>query len=458
MTPANQDRRLLIIEDDADVGSRLKQCFDGYAAVVVGRDAAMIALRQQEPQVVLAAGMVPGFETLRRILELAPATKVIVLTDSHDRQCAVKAVAAGAWDFCERPVDAEVLRMLVDRAFQIAALEQRMERLHGSSALEGFEGMIAVDRAMQGVCRTIEKIAPAQVSVLILGESGTGKELLARAIHNRSGRASKRFIAVNCAAIPEPLLEAELFGHESPAAPGSPVPGKIEQAHGGTLFLEEVGDLPLALQARLLRFLQNKAIERTADRGEISVDVRVVAAASRSLEARIQEQRFRHDLSLRLGEVVVNVPPLRERPGDILPIAQATLVRHSRSQGLPRRGFTDDAAQMLTVHNWPGNVRELENKVKVACLLGDDPLITAGDLGLASGAGIGLPLNLKEVRNRAERDAVSRAMAASTANISRAAEMLGVSRPTLYDLLARHELGPADRRESTGIHVAGGAA
>jgi two-component system, NtrC family, response regulator len=295
--------------------------------------------------------------------------------------------------------------------------------------------------------------------VLILGESGTGKELLSRAIHNLSGRAAKRFIAINCAAIPEQLLEAELFGYEKGAFTGAvkTTPGKIEYADGGTLFLDEIGDMPLPLQAKLLRFLQNKVIERVGGRQEISVDARIVSATNQNLELQIAEGRFRQDLFYRLGEVTVNVPPLRERPGDILAIAHATLTRSAKTQGKTRRGFTDDALQMLTSHNWPGNVRELENKVKVACLLGDDPMVSAADLGLASGGGLGLPLNLKEVRNRAERDAVGRSMAASAGNISRAAELLGVSRPTLYDLLARHELMPAERRDLPGAVISGGA-
>jgi two-component system NtrC family response regulator len=461
-------QRLLIVEDDAALRAQLKWSFEGYeVSFAENRQQAIAALRLHEPQVVLqdlglppdAEGTVEGFATLAQILELAPATKVIVVTGNHDRDSAVKAVAAGAWDFYEKPVDADVLRLLVSRAFHIAQLEQEVVQLRKQAQPEIFEGIIAVDRPMQTVCRVIEKVAPAEVAVMILGESGTGKELLSRAIHNLSGRASKRFIAINCAAIPEQLLEAELFGYEKGAFTGAvkTTPGKIEYADGGTLFLDEVGDMPLPLQAKLLRFLQNKVIERVGGRHEIPVDARIVSATNQNLEQQIREQRFRQDLFYRLGEVVVNVPPLRERPGDILAIAHATLVRQAKIQGKTRRGFTDDALQMLTAHNWPGNVRELENKVKVACLLGDDPMVSAADLGLASGTSLGVPLNLKEVRNRAERDAVGRAMAASAGNISRAAELLGVSRPTLYDLLARHELAQADRRDLTGAEIAGGA-
>lgn len=461
-------KRLLIVEDDAALRAQLKWSFEGYELYFAeNRQQAIAALRQHEPQVVLqdlglppdAEGTSEGFATLREILALAPQTKVIVVTGNHDRDSAVKAVAAGAVDFYEKPVDADVLRLLVSRAFHIAHLEGEVERLSHPGGVSDFEGIIAVDRAMLGVCRIIEKIAPSDVAVLILGESGTGKELLSRALHNLSGRAGKRFVAINCAAIPEQLLEAELFGYERGAFTGAvkTTPGKIEYADGGTLFLDEVGDMPLPLQAKLLRFLQNKVIERVGGRQEIPVNVRIVSATNQNIEQQIREQRFRQDLYYRLGEVVVNVPPLRERPGDILAIAHATLARHAKAQGRNRRGFTDDAIHMLTAHNWPGNVRELENKVKVACLLGDEPMVSAADLGLAAGSGVGVPLNLKEVRNRAERDAVSRAMAAAAGNISRAAELLGVSRPTLYDLLARHDLGSVERREATPADAAGGA-
>ena len=460
MDSATHTARLLIVEDDAALRDQLKWAFDGLEVFFAeNRTQAIAALRQHEPQVVLqdlglppdAEGATEGFATLAQIVELAPATKVIVVTGNHDRDRAVRAVALGAYDFYEKPVDVEVLRLIVSRAFHIARLEDEVARLRRNEQTESFEGIIAADRAMQAVCRTIEKIAPADVSVLILGESGTGKELLSRAIHNLSGRAAKRFVAINCAAIPQQLLEAELFGYEKGAFTGAvkTTPGKVEYADGGTLLLDEIGDMPLALQAKLLRFLQNKVIERVGGRQEIAVDVRVVAATNQNLETLIREQRFRQDLYYRLSEVTLNVPPLRERPGDIFAIAHAALARYTDPRGRTKRGFTEDALQALTAWSWPGNVRELENKVKVACLLGEDPMVSAADLGFRGTNGVGLPLNLKEVRNRAERDAVGRAMTAAASNISRAAELLGVSRPTLYDLLARHDLMPQDRREGT---------
>lgn len=444
---------LLIVEDDPELRRQLRWSFDGEEPLFAeNREEAIAAIRRFEPPVVLQdlglppdpAGSTEGFATLTQILELAPRTKVIVVTGHHDRETAVQAVAMGAYDFYEKPVDVNALRLMVERAFHISRLEKEVEMLRQREATGGLHGLIAADRSMLNVCRTIEKVAPAEVSALILGESGTGKELIATAIHQLSSRRDKRFLAINCAAIPEQLLEAELFGYEKGAYTGAAktTPGKLEYADGGTLFLDEVGDMPLPLQAKLLRFLQNKVIERVGGRKEIPVDVRVVAATNQDMEAGMREQRFRSDLYFRLSEVTINVPPLRERPGDILAIARAVLARHG--VGKARRTFSEDAIRALTSYNWPGNVRELENKVKVACLLGDDSNISAADLGLGASIGPGVSLNIKEVRARAEGEALDRAMSAAGGNISKAAELLGVSRPTLYDLLARHR-GGADK-------------
>jgi two-component system NtrC family response regulator len=438
---------LLIVEDDPELRRQLRWSFDGEEPLFAeNREEAIAALRRFEPPVVLQdlglppdpAGSTEGFATLTRILELAPRTKVIVVTGHHDRQTAVQAVGMGAYDFYEKPVDIEALRLIVRRAFHIAHLEREVEQLRQRDSSGGLHGLIAVDRAMLNVCRTIEKVAPADVSVLVLGESGTGKELIANAIHQLSPRREKRFLAINCAAIPEQLLEAELFGYEKGAYTGAAktTPGKLEYANGGTLFLDEIGDMPMPLQAKLLRFLQNKVVERVGGRHEIPVDVRVVAATNQNMEAAMREQRFRSDLYFRLSEVTIQVPPLRERPSDIIALSRVFLARYA--QGKARRGFSEDAIRALTAHDWPGNVRELENKVKVACLLGDEPLISAADLSLGVPAGPGLSFNLREVRNRAESEALERAMSVAAGNISKAAELLGISRPTLYDLMARH--------------------
>ena len=448
-----EPRQLLIVEDDAELRRQLRWSFDGYEPIFAeNRQEAIAALRRFEPTVVLQdlglppdpAGATEGFATLQEILQLAPRTKVVIVTGHHDRRTAVQAVGMGAYDFYEKPVDIDALRLMVGRAFHIARLEREVEHLRNRETANGIQGIIAADRSMLNVCRMMEKVAPADVSVLILGESGTGKELVANAIHHLSPRRDKRFLAINCAAIPEQLLEAELFGYERGAYTGAAktTPGKLEYADGGTLFLDEIGDMPLSLQAKLLRFLQSKVIERVGGRQEIAVDVRVVAATNQLMDAAMREQRFRSDLYFRLSEVMIQVPPLRERPGDILALSHVFLTRYS--QGRPKRAFTPDALKALTAYEWPGNVRELENKVKVACLLGEDMLVSASDLGIGGVTGPGLNFNLKEVRSQAESDAVTRALSVAGGNISKAADLLGISRPTLYDLLARHRLAGAN--------------
>ncbi len=442
--------KLLIVEDDLGLQKQLKWCFDEHEVLIAGtRAEALVQLRRFEPPVVLqdlglppdADGVTEGMATLKEILALAPQTKVIVVTGNNDRDNAVRAVSLGAYDFYQKPVDTEVLRLIVDRAFHMHALEEQNRQLRASQFHAPLEGLIATDEAMLKVCRMVEKVAPADVSVLILGESGTGKELLARAVHTQSGsRASQKFVAINCAAIPEQLLESELFGHERGAFTGAvkQILGKIEMADGGTLFLDEIGDMPLALQAKLLRFLQNRVIERVGGRQEIPVNVRVVCATNKNLKTFIEEQRFREDLYFRISEVTVNAPPLRERRGGPTVLAHAFLRKFGGSHGRPRRGFTEDAIAALEAYPWPGNVRELENKVKTAMIMAEGALITAEDLGLEETVSSGLLFNLKEVRTRAERQAIQQALAITDHNISRTAELIGVSRPTLYDLMDKY--------------------
>jgi len=442
--------KLLIVEDDLGLQKQLKWCFDEHEVLIAGtRAEALVQLRRFEPPVVLqdlglppdADGVTEGMATLKEILALAPQTKVIVVTGNNDRDNAVRAVSLGAYDFYQKPVDTEVLRLIVDRAFHMHALEEQNRQLRASQFHAPLEGLIATDEAMLKVCRMVEKVAPADVSVLILGDSGTGKELLARAVHTQSGaRATQKFVAINCAAIPEQLLESELFGHERGAFTGAvkQTLGKIEMADGGTLFLDEIGDMPLALQAKLLRFLQNRVIERVGGRQEIPVNVRVVCATNKNLKALIEEQRFREDLYFRISEVTVNVPPLRERRGGPTVLAHAFLRKFGGSHGRPRRGFTEDAIAAMEAYAWPGNVRELENKVKTAMIMAEGALITAEDLGLEETVSSGLLFNLKEVRTRAERQAIQQALAITDHNISRTAELIGVSRPTLYDLMDKY--------------------
>jgi len=441
--------RLLIVEDDQGLQRQLKWCFDEYEVLMAAtRDEALTLARRFEPRVVLqdlglppdAEGVSEGMRTLRELLTLAPQTKVIVVTGHADRDNAVRAVSLGAYDFYQKPVDTDVLRLLVGRAFHIFDLEDQNRRLREAQLTSPMEGFIATDDAMFKVCRMVEKVAPTDASVLILGESGTGKELVARAVHAQSGRKGARFVAINCAAIPEQLLESELFGYEKGAFTGAvkTTLGKIEVASGGTLFLDEIGDMPLALQAKLLRFLQDRTIERVGGRQEIAVDVRIVCATNRDLQAFITEQRFRQDLYFRIGEVTITVPPLRDRVGGPTVLAHAMLRKFSNVGGKLRRGFTEEATAALEVYPWPGNVRELENRVKTAMIMSETPLITAEDLGLKESAENPLLFNLKEVRTRAERQAIRQAMSITDGNVSRTAELLGVSRPTLYDLMEKY--------------------
>jgi two-component system NtrC family response regulator len=441
--------KLLIVEDDLGLQKQLKWCFDKYEVLVAAtRNEALAQLRRFEPRVVLQdlglppdpEGVEEGMQTVRDILALAPQTKVIVVTGNHDRDNAVRAVSLGAYDFYLKPVDTDVLRLIVSRAFHIHELEQQNRQPRDAQFNAPFEGLIATDDAMLKVCRMVEKVGRTDASVLILGESGTGKELIARALHSQSPRKDARFVAINCAAIPEQLLESELFGHERGAFTGAvkQTIGKVELASGGTLFLDEIGDMPLALQAKLLRFLQSRVIERVGGREEIAVDVRVVCATNKDLQALIEQQQFRQDLYFRVGEVTISVPPLRERRGGATVLAHAMLRKFSGVQGKPKRGFGEDALAAIEAYSWPGNVRELENKVKTAMIMAEGALITAEDMGLKQGEGGELLFNLKEVRTRAERQAIQQALSITDGNISRTAELLGVSRPTLYDLLEKY--------------------
>jgi two-component system NtrC family response regulator len=446
---AEDKLKLLIVEDDEGLQKQLKWCFDEYEVLMAStRAEAMALLRRHEPHVVLQdlglppdpAGVSEGMATLSDILSADATTKVIVVTGNQDRDAAVRAVSLGAYDFYQKPVDTDVLRLLVGRAFHIHSLERQNRLLSEAHAVSPLEGFVATDDAMLKVCRRIEKVAPTNATVLVLGESGTGKELIARAVHAQSGRSNARFVAINCAAIPESLLESELFGYEKGAFTGAAktTPGKIEVAAGGTLLLDEIGDMPLPLQAKLLRFLQDHVIERVGGRQEIPVDVRIVCATNKDLQALITENKFRQDLYFRIGEVTINVPPLRERKGGPTALAVTMLRKFAGLQGKPRRGFTQEAIAAMEAYGWPGNVRELENRVKTAMIMAESPLLTAEDLNL-QGSGDGkLQFNLKEVRMRAESQTIRQALAITQGNISHTADLLGVSRPTLYDLMEKY--------------------
>ncbi|MGA7178260.1 MAG: PEP-CTERM-box response regulator transcription factor [Thiobacillaceae bacterium] len=436
---------ILLVEDDTGMQKQIKWSLDAYEVLTASdQETAITLLRRHEPPIVLLDlglppdpdGATEGLATLQQILTLAPATKVIVITGNLDRENAVKAIGIGAYDFFQKPFEPEVLSILISRALHVYTLEAENRRL-SQTARSPLEGLITADEGMLKVCWTIEKVAPANVTVLLLGESGTGKEVLARAVHALSPRADKRFVAINCAAIPDTLLESELFGYEKGAFTGAAKQtiGKIEYADQGTLFLDEIGDLPLPLQAKLLRFLQERVIERLGGRAEVPVDVRVVCATHQDLRSMIKEGRFREDLYYRLSEITVNIPPLRDRVGDPVLLAQAFMERIAREQGRPFKGFTPDALEVLESHAWPGNVREMENLIKRAAIMADGPLISADDLGLNEKDGESMPLNLRQARDDAERKAVTRALARTQHNVAQTAELLGVSRPTLYDLM-----------------------
>ena len=441
-------KTLLLIEDDPGLQSQLRWSFDSYEVVVAENRAAAIAqLRRFEPHVVtLDLGLPPdpanateGLATLEEILRLAPYTKVIVVTGNDDRENALRAVAAGAYDYYQKPVDAQILGLIVARAYHLYELEEENRRLAQSGRESPLGGIVAASAGMLKLCRTIEKVAPTNVTTLILGESGTGKELVARALHALSRRAQRPFVAINCAAIPENLLESELFGYEKGAFTGAvkQTRGKIEYAEGGTFFLDEVGDLPLSLQAKILRFLQERVIERVGGRAEIPVDVRVICATHRELPALIAAGRFREDLYYRISEISLAVPSLRDREGDVLLLARVLRDRYCQEHKRAEvRGFSTDALAALEKHSWPGNVRELENKIKRAVIMAEGSLISAEDLDLtAAEAQPPDALNLRQVRDEAECKAVQRALLQTDHNISQAADLLGVSRPTLYDLM-----------------------
>lgn len=440
---------LLIVEDDPGLQKQLKWSFDGYEVLVASdRDAAIAVVRRHEPAVATVdLGLPPdpdgaseGLATLEAILSLAPDTKIIMVTGNQERAHAVRAIGLGAYDFYQKPVDPEILGLIVERAFRLHDLQQENRRLSLRQTDSPVSGIITNDPGMQKVCRTVEKVAPSDLSVLLLGESGTGKELLARALHQLSPRGVKKFVAINCAAIPENLLESELFGYEKGAFTGAAkqTKGKIELGEGGTLFLDEVGDLPFSLQAKLLRFLQERVFERVGGREEIAVDIRIVCATHQDLATLIKDGRFREDLYYRLSEIVVAIPPMREREGDLTLLAHAFLEKFSKSQSRSLQGFSPEALQAIEAYRWPGNAREMENFIKRAVIMTDGPQITQQDLGLNLSTQEVEPLNLRQVREEAERKALVRALGRVGGNMLQAAELLGISRPTLYDLLNRH--------------------
>jgi len=451
MTDSKELKILLVVEDDEGLQRQLKWAYEGYEVVCAGdRASAIDALRAYEPSVVtLDLGLPPdpdgtdeGFAVLQEILRLKPDTKVIVASGLGARESALKAIGMGAYDFYKKPVDIDDLGLIVARAFHLHEIEEENRRLESGSATTVLGSIITASPEMLKVAKTIERVASADVSVMLLGASGTGKELLARAVHEKSERRGE-FIAINCAAIPENLLEAELFGYERGAFTGAVKSnvGKIELAEGGTLFLDEVGDIPLPLQVKLLRFLQERVIERIGGRQPIAVDTRIVCATHQDLEAMIADGRFREDLYYRLAEIVVKIPALAERPGDAALLARHFVNRFGRELKTGVQALSPDALAAIDAYAWPGNVRELENRLKRAVIMADGKTVTAADLDLnSSESDEAEAINLRAAREVADRKAIRQAMSRTDNNISGAAKLLGISRPTLYDLLKQYRL------------------
>ncbi len=448
MAHQEEKSKLLIVEDDQGLQSQLRWHFDQYEVIAASnREEAIAAIRLHEPPIVLQdlglppddEGVDEGFRCIREISSISPMTKIIVMTGNADYENAVRAVAMGAYDFYQKPVNPETLDLILQRAFHIYALEEQHRKAEEQKQ-SPLDGIIACDPKMLKICRTIEKLAPSDVTCTLTGESGTGKEVLARALHNFSQRKSKRLVAINCAAVPENLMESELFGYEKGAFTGASktTKGKVETASGGTLFLDEIGDMPLMLQAKLLRFLQERVIERVGGREEIPVDVRVVCATNKNLQEMVNEGTFREDLFYRICEMEIEIPPLRNRQGDKLLLARHFLQRSVEQNNAPVTGFSPEAIEAIEAYDWPGNIREMENRIKRGVVMADEKLVSSEDLGLVSDGNFSL--NLREVRYNAERAAILRALNMTEYNISATAKQLGVTRPTLYDLMKKYNI------------------
>ncbi len=446
--------KLLIVEDDAGLQAQLKWAYPDFEVIqATERVSAIAALRSEEPAVVtLDLGLPPdadgtseGFAVLDEIMALKPDTKVIVASGHGARESALTAISKGAYDFYQKPVDIEALGLIVRRALQLHRIEAENRQLASKSdnGHRVLGRLITAAPEMVKVARTIERVANTNVSVMLLGASGTGKELLARGLHESSDRRDGAFVAINCAAIPENLLESELFGHEKGAFTGAvkTTEGKIELADGGTLFLDEVGDIPLPLQVKLLRFLQERVIERIGSRKSIAVDTRIVCATHQNLEAMIAAATFREDLFYRLAEIVVKIPSLAERPGDAALLAKVFQAKFAKEMNPAVKGFAPDALAAIDAWAWPGNVRELENRVKRAVIMSEGKLIGAADLDLAAPeADEAHVLNIKCAREASDRRVIRHALSRTEGNISNTAKLLGISRPTLYDLLKQYDL------------------
>ena len=443
--------KLLIVDDDLGIQKQLKWSFTDYEVVLAAdRESAITAVRRHEPKVVtLDLGLPPdpsnaseGLAALKEILVIAPFTKVIVITGSDDRAHALQAIEIGAYDFYQKPVDSDVINTIVSRAYSVSRIEAENRALRAVYSADS--GIIGSSEAISRLQSMVQRIAPTNITALLLGESGTGKEVTANAVHSLSDRKKKPFIAINCASIPETLLESEFFGYEKGAFTGAhkTTKGKIECAEGGTLFLDEIGDMPYNLQAKLLRFLQEKVIERLGGRQEIPVDVRVVCATNQNLEEMVKEKTFREDLFYRVSEITLNIPPLRDRDEDVIILAQFFLQKYALEYKRNIKTFSEDGLSAIKAHRWPGNIRELQNKIKSSVIMATGTQVTAFDLGFFDHENndYELSLNLRAVREQAETLAIQKAYALSEGNMSKAADLLGITRPTLYSLIDKYSL------------------
>lgn len=440
--------QILIVDDDEDIRSQLRWALSADFEVSESEDrpSAMRVFAEKKPEVVLVdLGLPPypgtpqeGMALLTELLEADAATRVVVISGQGEKENALRAIGEGAYDFFCKPVNVDELKTIIGRAFHVGRLEREYRSMEQQYDAEGFEGMIGKSPAVKQVFSTIRKLDATEAPVLVLGESGTGKEVVALTIHRRSKRAKGPFVAINCGAIPETLIESELFGHERGAFTGAHTqrPGRIETAQGGTLFLDEIGELPLALQVKLLRFLQEQQIERVGGRKPIAVDTRVIAATNVDIEKAMREGGFREDLYYRLAVVVIKLPPLRERDTDVVVLAEAFLKRFGSEQGKGRLRFSKEALVALQQYSWPGNVRELENRVKRAVIMCDEQRVTPENLSLLTGSAGGA-LSLREARDQLERDMLSKALRKHRGKISPAAAELGISRPTFYEMMEK---------------------
>lgn len=442
---------MLIIEDDEGLQRQYKWNFENYDILIAGeQEAALLFMNKFSPAVILLDlglppdpdGTTEGFAILEKIAESHPSSKIIVASGHEARESAIKAISDGAYDFYQKPVDADEIGLIVKRAFHLYDLELENRSLAETRKGYRLGGLVTTSDQMDEVCGVIERVSPTNVSVLLLGASGTGKELLARSLHELSDRREMPFVAINCGAIPENLIESELFGFEKGAFTGAvkQVKGKIELAEGGTLFLDEIGDLPLPLQVKLLRFLQERVIERIGGRKEIAVDVRIISATHQELENHIAEGTFREDLFYRLSEIVVNIPELKDRDGDALLLAHHFLSRYTKEFQKKSKTFTSEAVKAISSYDWPGNVRELENRIKRAVIMGDGRKISLQDIEIEYDEDSNETLNLKEIREINDKTAIKKALSLSNGNISETARLLGISRPTFYGLVKQYNI------------------